>query len=332
MVFIFIHVEEKGDTLWNIAQKYNTSVQRIITDNGLFDLKYLVVGQALLILIPEIVHTVKHGDSLYSISKQYGVPIIKLLQRNPNLIKNTELRPGQNITIKFKDQQNRNAVFNGYAYQYINKNLAKYCMPYLSEFTIFGYGFKENGELIPVEDDELIKLAYQFDTAPIILLSSITEDGTFSGELASMLFNNKEVQNLVIMNLINVMNEKGYLGIDIDFEYIDPSDGDAFLRFLENITEQMHSQGYTVNVDLAPKISASQVGLLYEAHNYREIGKIVDSVLLMTYEWGYTYGFIDICNLQTLYLRQSWIYFDYEIIIIHITSSVALCFNILKFN
>ena len=31
-------------------------------------------------------------------------------------------------------------------------------------------------------------------------------------------------------------------------------------------------------------------GLLYEAHNYATLGAVADEVLLMTYEWGYTFG------------------------------------------
>jgi len=48
--------------------------------------------------------------------------------------------------------------------------------------------------------------------------------------------------------------------------------------------------GYEVIAALAPKISDTQRGLLYEGHNYQAIGDNADAVLLMTYEWGYTYG------------------------------------------
>ena len=41
---------------------------------------------------------------------------------------------------------------------------------------------------------------------------------------------------------------------------------------------------------LAPKVSADQRGLLYEGIDYRLLGENSDQVLLMTYEWGYTYG------------------------------------------
>ena len=41
---------------------------------------------------------------------------------------------------------------------------------------------------------------------------------------------------------------------------------------------------------LAPKSSDSQQGLLYSAHDYAAHGQIADYTVLMTYEWGYTYG------------------------------------------
>ena len=41
---------------------------------------------------------------------------------------------------------------------------------------------------------------------------------------------------------------------------------------------------------VAPKYRDNQQGILYEAHDYRAIGEIVDRVIIMTYEWGYVYG------------------------------------------
>ena len=41
---------------------------------------------------------------------------------------------------------------------------------------------------------------------------------------------------------------------------------------------------------LAPKTSAQQRGLLYEAHDYALLSRAANAVFLMTYEWGYAYG------------------------------------------
>ncbi|RPF48413.1 spore germination protein [Hydrogenoanaerobacterium saccharovorans] len=285
-----IHVVQPGDTLLSIANRYGVSQQRIIMDNGLYGLPYLVVGQALIILEPATIHTVQPGETLYSIANLYGITPIILLQRNPNLIRNRQLWVGEQITINFRGEPQREVSINGYAYPFINRNILQHALPFLTDFTIFGYGFTVNGDLIPVNDQELINLAYQYSAAPILLLSSITEEGTFSGERASLLFNDIQLQNTVINHLLDVMKQKGYLGLDIDFEYVRQEDSESFLRFLENATRQMHENGFRVNVDLAPKTSSEQAGLLYEAHNYAAIGAIADTVLLMTYEWGYTYG------------------------------------------
>ena len=285
-----IHVVQQGDSAASIAKRYGVSQERIITDNGLADQPYLVVGQALIILVPKTVHTVRQSETIDSVALNYGITPMELVQKNPVLVRNPQLYMGQQLAINFVGEQDRVAAFNGYAYQFVDHDVLSHALPFMTDFSVFSYGFNDEGELIPVDDEELLALSFKYKAAPIIVLSSITEDGTFSGERASRLFNDKQLQNTVISKLIAVMKQKGYQGVDVDFEYVNPEDADAFISFLENITAQMHQNGFRVNVDLAPKTSATQQGLLYEAHDYAKIGAIADTVLLMTYEWGYTYG------------------------------------------
>jgi len=286
-----IHTVKRGETLSGIARMYGTSVSRIISDNGLFDLPYPVVGQALIILIPERVYTVNQGDTIFSVSQRFNISQIELLQKNPTLITNPTLYIGQTLTITFRDEGDTPLYISGYVYPYVSERIFRRSLPYISDCAVFGYGFRDDGSLIPPDDDTaLIDIIYSYDASPHLLLSSITDDGGFSTERSSLLFNNLTLQQTVIENTVSVMREKGYRGIDIDFEYINPNDTDAFVEFVRNCTDAMHQNGFMVNVDLAPKTSANQQGLLYEAHDYRSLGEIADTVLLMTYEWGYTYG------------------------------------------
>lgn len=287
---MYIHVVQPGDSVYSIARQYGASPQRIISDNNIVNPQVLVVGQALIILIPAVVYTVRPGDTLASIAASYGTTPIVLMQNNPNLIFSPVIQPGQQLTIRFEGDKIREVTINAYAYPYIRRDVLRRGLPYLTYLTIFGYGFTVEGELIPIDDQPLINLAYEYKTAPVMLLSSITEDGNFSGERASLLFHDQALQSRVLDNIIAVMVEKGYVGLDVDFEYIQPEDGDAFLQFLRNVTARLHPYGFFVNTDLAPKTSPDQKGLLYESHNYSAIGAISDTVLLMTYEWGYTYG------------------------------------------
>ena len=78
---------QRGDTLWNIAKKFNTNVNEIKRLNNLKS-NVLYVGQTL--RVPEyykaedtnISYVVKRGDSLYSIARQYGVNVNDLMKVN----------------------------------------------------------------------------------------------------------------------------------------------------------------------------------------------------------------------------------------------------------
>lgn len=78
---------ERGDTLWNIAKKFNTNVNEIKRLNNLKS-NVLYVGQTL--KVPEyykaedtnISYVVKRGDNLYSIARQYGVNVNDLKKIN----------------------------------------------------------------------------------------------------------------------------------------------------------------------------------------------------------------------------------------------------------
>lgn len=285
-----LHIVAQGDTLTAIADTYGVSTQRLIIDNGLMGLDNLVVGQCLIILKPSITHTVMSGDTIYTIAASYGKTVSEIIRNNPALIFNQNLYAGEILTIEFDNQTGQSVEVYGYLYPFINQNLLQIQSAYSSSIAVFSYGFTEDGSLILLNDDEVLESLERWQVRPVMLLSSITEGGTFENEKTGILFNNTDIQNILINNMIGVMQEKGYRGVDLDFEYINPADRDAYVGFVENVTNQMNAYGYTVNVDLAPKTSDTQRGTLYEGHDYAALGNAADTVLLMTYEWGYTYG------------------------------------------
>jgi len=288
--FLIFHIVAPGDTVFSIANVYGVSPQRIITDNGLTGLSNLVVGQCIVILIPLITHQISAGDTLNSIAQEYGITISRLIRNNPSLIFNQTLIPGDFLTIEFENQTNDETEIYGYIYPYINQNLLSVWSLYSSKIAIFSHGFESDGTLIPLNDERSIQIMQNWGAEPYFLLSSITREGNFENEKTGILFNNVSVQNKLIESIIQVMEEKGYVGIDLDFEFINPDDRDAYVEFVRNVSSKLNPLGYSVNVDLAPKTSDEQKGTLYEGHNYTALANAANTVLLMTYEWGYTYG------------------------------------------
>lgn len=97
----------KGDTLWEIAKKYKTTVNELVRLNKIKNPNLIFPGQKLKILgktsanksASAQYYTVKKGDTLWGIAKKYGTTVNKLVSLNN--IKNPDLIfPGQKIRIK----------------------------------------------------------------------------------------------------------------------------------------------------------------------------------------------------------------------------------------
>ena len=91
---------QKGDTLYSIARKYDTTIDRIKDLNNLTT-NLLSIGQVLLIPTDtnlETTYTVQKGDSLYSIAKKYNTTVDRLKQLN-NLSSNL-LSIGQILIVR----------------------------------------------------------------------------------------------------------------------------------------------------------------------------------------------------------------------------------------
>ena len=284
-----IHVVRPGESLSSVAREYGVPLSQLAVDNGLQNDPRLVVGQALVVQFPQQVHTVQPGESLSSIARQYGMSLRQLYRNNPILGGGPVLYPGQTLVISYEGATEGVLSVNGYAYPFIDKDLLQSTVPYQTFLTPFTYGFTPDGTLVDLDDGVLIAMAKAGGAAPLMHLSTLTGEGGFSNELAHIALTDRTVQDALISNLRRTLEEKGYRGLDVDFEYVFPEDASAYAALLGRLTALLNPLGYPVIAALAPKTSADQPGLLYEAHNYRAIAEAVNEVLLMTYEWGYTY-------------------------------------------
>ena len=238
------------------------------------------------------IYVVQAGDTVDSIAAAYGVNVWSIIADN-QIVFPYALALGQALFIDLGTRiPDRSLRVSGYAYPFISEWVLEQTLPYLSELPIFSYGFTTAGELVPprLEEQWMINMAKEFGTLPILTLTPLDQNGNFSNYLIHAVVNNQAAIDNLIGNLISVMYRKGYVGIDIDFEYILAEDRDAFTEFVRQVAEQMRANSFHTSIALAPKTSADQPGVLYEGKDYRALGEIVDHALIMTYEWGYTYG------------------------------------------
>lgn len=91
---------QKGDSLYSIARKYSTTIDKIKDLNNLTT-NLLSIGQVLLIPTNtnlETTYTVQKGDSLYSIAKKYDTTVDRLKQLNN--LKSNLLSIGQILIVR----------------------------------------------------------------------------------------------------------------------------------------------------------------------------------------------------------------------------------------
>jgi FOG: LysM repeat len=122
----FEYTIQAGDTLWNLADEYDISIEEIIDANADLDPNNLYVGQV--IYLPGDLdiyasqrpgrrpvrrsrprpyacrqyYLVQPGDSLYRISYQFGVPVRSIIAANPYVNFGYALQVGQSICIPYR--------------------------------------------------------------------------------------------------------------------------------------------------------------------------------------------------------------------------------------
>lgn len=239
------------------------------------------------------IYIVKQGDSVDSIAASHGIAPSAIIFEN-QLISPYRLAVGQALLLDTGTTAGEKSLIytNGYAYPYISPWVLAQTLPYLSELSIFSYGFDSTGNLIPPSpaEDWMIQAAIEYGVLPILTLTPLGPDGMFNNTLITSIVQNQQHKDNLISQVIRTVEIKGYRGVDVDFEYILESDKDAFTAFAADMADALHAIGQQISVALAPKTSADQPGLLYAGKDYGALGRIADHVLLMTYEWGYKYG------------------------------------------
>jgi spore germination protein len=287
---LIIHVVRPGESLFSISRTYGVSADKIAKDNELKDPRQLVIGQSLVILEGERKHTVAPGESIYSIARTYGIPPRVILAANPQITDPSKLKVGQIIIIPDRTRKYGTIEVNGYAFPQIEMETLKKTLPNLTYLSVFSYQVLKDGSLKGIDDVPLIQAAREAKVAPLMVITNIEEGKGFSSDIAKEILTNNVAQENLLNNVIATLKAKNYYGLDIDFEYIYPENREDYNNFLRKTVNRLKPLGYTVTTALAPKIAADQPGILYQGHDYPVHGALVDHVIIMTYEWGYTFG------------------------------------------
>ncbi|GAB4271898.1 LysM peptidoglycan-binding domain-containing protein [Thermincola ferriacetica] len=286
-----IHVVRRGDTVYALARNYGVTVESIINTNGLQDIPYLIIGQALVIPTTEFIYVVRPGDTLWLLSRRFNVSINRIVELNrivnPNLI-----YPGMRLRIPETTKTFGTIEVNGYIEPSSAASETRTIDEvgrYLTYISPFSHTINEDGSLNPINDSVILTVAGQYRVSPLLVTTNF-RNGNFDSSLVHGLLTSDKAQENYIKNVLALLKNKGYYGLNIDFERIPPADRQLYNSFLGKVVAALHAENYPVSTALAPKPFDIKTGEWHGAHDYKAHGEIVDFVVLMAYEWGWAGG------------------------------------------
>lgn len=285
-----IYVVKPGDSVWGISRRFGVTPESIINANALQNSASLVVGQTLVIPTRERAYMVKMGDNLWSIARRFGVSVESIAQLN-NIVNPYLIYPGLILRIPEKAKN--------YGYLEVNafiqpstpereRRILAETIQYLTYITPFSHQVTANGGLTPLNDETILQVAKENRVAPLLSVTNIS-GANFDTQLIDNILNSEELQQNLINNILNMIRSKGYYGVVVDFERISPENREKYNNFLRKLVAALHPN-YIVATALAPKTYDITSGAWHGAHDYRAHGEIVDFVIIMTYEWGWSGG------------------------------------------
>ena len=282
---MMIHVVQPNDTIDSIAAQYGVSVRQLLRDNGLENISSLVQGQTIVIVYPKLAYTVQEGDTLPSIANTYNVTEMQLIRNNPYLTDSEYLIPGENIVISY--ETNGAISTNGFAFPYINITTLKKTLPYLTYLTIFNYSLTGEGDIISYYDDtEIIKLAKEYGTIPLMMMTTLTSQSVLDIEIAYNILLNEEYQDKIIDNMLTILREKGYYGINIVFNYINTTNYYLYQNYVTKISNRFKEENFLLFVTINLKLKSVNNEVSFEKVDYSIISQMVNGIIFLQFIWG----------------------------------------------
>jgi spore germination protein len=280
-----IHVVKQGETIQSIADYYGIEATRLVQDNGLEASNKLVIGQSIVIAIPEVLYTVNEGDTLEGIANSFGVSIMQLLMNNPFLLDREYIYPGESLVISYSKKGR--ITIHGNTNPNIDPGILRKTLPYLTYLSILNYTATREGDIISYFDDsQIVEITKEYGVMPLLLLTTLTIRGEANIVIEFDLLLNKEFQNRYIENLLRIIRQKGYQGVNISFQYINISNISLYNIFFKLISDRLNDEGYFVFVTINPNFENAEGRDDFEKVDYSILNEFAQNMIFMNYQWA----------------------------------------------
>lgn len=281
---MIVYTVQPGDTIYSLAEKFNVPSMRILQQNIIQPNYELIVGQNLVITYPEQVYYIQTGDTLQSIAEEFGVSTIQLLQNNPQISDRDFFYIGEELIIRYAKDLEKIEV-NGYAFSYIDTDILRKTLPFLTYLSILEYQITATGDITAPNDTNIIKIAREYGVAPLMMCSTLDVQGRGSYEIIHILLSDINIRENYINNILRVLKQNDLSGINFGCQFILKEDLQNYINLMAEVKLRLQKEGYLVFITIVP----STYGFAPDGNNdstyFYQIGQIADRVILISYQW-----------------------------------------------
>ena len=150
--------------------------------------------------------------------------------------------------------------------------------PFWYVMTVTGGIIKLNG----AEDSMILSFAGTRGISMIPLISN-----SFNSELISSVLNDLTLRKNHITNLINLVQQMNYAGIEINYENLFVKDKEVFVVFLQELKTALATLNKRLIVTVHAKTNPLGIWSGAAAHDYVGIGEAADLVRIMGYDYNW---------------------------------------------
>ncbi len=151
----------------------------------------------------------------------------------------------------------------------------------LDNISLFWYSLKSDGSIsrhdVISADLESTTLAFAKEKQKKVLVGI---ENNMEGEKVKLILDNESLRKAHISKILELIREKGYDGIVVDYEGLEQNQAEAFTQYIKELSTAVHKQGKIVSI----AVEIETTGNVFHGMNVTELSKIVDRLELSLYE------------------------------------------------
>lgn len=153
----------------------------------------------------------------------------------------------------------------------------------LDSMAAFLHPVDANGRLSGKASKRAVEAARSAGVRTLALVHNLTASG-FDAKRAHALLQNTNSRAKAIADILDILEEGGYDGVNIDLENVYASDRSKLTAFMTEVAEKLKPRGYLVTISVPAKTADHAGAEWVGAFDYYALGRVCDRVMLMTYD------------------------------------------------